>query len=96
MTVIPSNPKILAGYCYNKSGDNNMIYKRLKDLREDRDLTQQQVADKLGVSRSVYSDYENGHTSCPAVILVELSHLYNTSLDYLLNQTDNPTPYENK
>ena len=70
-----------------------MTKERIKGLREDRDLTQQQVADMLHISRSVYSNYENGYTPFPTDILIQLSHIYSTSIDYLLEQTDNPDSY---
>ena len=73
-----------------------MIYRRLKDLREDKDLTQQKMADMLKISRSAYSAYENGANAVPIDVLVRLAKFYNTSVDYLLEQTDDPTPYTRK
>ena len=73
-----------------------MIYRRLKDLREDKDLTQQNMADMLKISRSAYSAYENGANAVPIDVLVRLAKFYNTSVDYLLEQTDDPTPYTRK
>ncbi len=73
-----------------------MVYKRIKNLREDNDLTQQKIADILHISRSAYSAYENGANAFPIEVLIKLSHIYKTSVDYLLEQTDNPNPYERK
>ncbi|MBQ2676762.1 MAG: helix-turn-helix transcriptional regulator [Clostridia bacterium] len=72
------------------------MYRRIKDLREDRDWTQQKVADMLHICRSTYSAYENGANAFPIEILISLSKIYKTSIDYLLDQTDNPVPYERK
>ena len=71
-----------------------VIYRRIKDLREDKDWTQQKVADMLHISRSAYSAYENGANAAPIEVLIALSELHNTSIDYLLEQTDDPRPYE--
>ncbi|MDP4120056.1 MAG: helix-turn-helix transcriptional regulator [Bacillota bacterium] len=68
------------------------MYKRIKAFREDKDWTQQKVADMLSISRSTYSAYENGANAVPIEILIKLSHIYNTNIDYLLEQTDNPNP----
>lgn len=73
-----------------------MIYRRIKDLRQDRDWTQQHIADLLHISRSAYSAYENGANAVPIEVLIRLSHLFDTSIDYLLEQTDNPIPYQRK
>jgi len=73
-----------------------MIYKRIKNLREDNDWTQQYVADLLYISRSTYSAYENGANSPPLEILIKLSKIHNTSIDYILDLTDRRKPYERK
>jgi len=73
-----------------------MILKRVKDLREDRDWTQQYVADLLHIARSTYSAYENGANAVPLEILKKLALLYDTSADYLLELTDNASAYERK
>ena len=62
--------------------------KRLRDLREDMDLTQTQVAKYLGMSQTGYSKYETGENDIPTAILIKLSDFYNTSIDYLLGQTN--------
>lgn len=71
-----------------------MKYERIKDLREDLDLTQKSIAGLLHISRSAYSAYENGANAIPIEILVKLSKLHNTSVDYLLGLTNNPIPYD--
>lgn len=61
---------------------------RLKDLREDRDLTQQEIADYLHIKQNTYSQYENGQRQLPISCLIALARLYNTSTDYILGLTD--------
>lgn len=63
---------------------------RIKELREDNDLTQQQVADKIGITQRKYSYIETGTQQLTDEILVKLSKLYNVSTDYILKLTDNP------
>ena len=63
---------------------------RIKDLREDHDMTQQQVADKIGITQRKYSYIETGTQPLTDEILVALSKLYNVSIDYILKQTENP------
>ena len=70
------------------------MYKRIRDLREDRDLTQSTVAKMLGMSQTGYSKYETGENDIPTTILIRLARFYNTSSDYLLGQTDIPTRYK--
>lgn len=69
---------------------------RVKNLREDNDLTQQQVADKLFITRSAYSNYENGSRAFPLEILCGLADIYGTSVDYLIGRTDTKKPYPKK
>ena len=70
------------------------MYQRIRDLREDRDLTQKQVAEMLGMSHTGYSKYETGENDIPTAILIQLARFYNTSIDYLLGETKNPTRYK--
>ena len=63
---------------------------RLKDLREDADLTQQRVAEHLHIRQNTYSQYETGTISLTAELLIKLADFYNVSVDYLLDRTDNP------
>lgn len=64
------------------------MYKRIRDLREDADLNQTQIARFLGMSQTGYSKYETGENDIPTEVLIKLSKFYNTSIDYLLGQTD--------
>ena len=69
------------------------MYPRLKDLREDHDMNQTQLAKMLGMSQTGYSKYETGENDIPTSILIQLARIYNTSIDYLLGETDNPSRY---
>lgn len=70
-----------------------MTYERIRALREDRDWTQQQVADLLYINRRTYGAYENGVNAMSPEILIRLAEIYETSVDYLLNLTDERKPY---
>ncbi len=65
-----------------------MYFKRLYDLRNDHDLTQQNVADYLTCNRQVYARYERGLREIPVSMLIKLADLYDTSVDYILERTD--------
>lgn len=67
---------------------------RIRDLREDHDMTQQQVADKIGITQRKYSYIETGTQPLTDEILVALSKLYNVSIDYILKQTEFPNRYK--
>ena len=69
------------------------MYARIRDLREDRDMTQSQIAKILGMSQMGYSKYETGENDIPTQILIKLARFYNTSVDYLLGETDDPKRY---
>lgn len=69
---------------------------RLKELREDNDIKQTEIAKLLNVNQNTYSQYENGKRQIPISSLIALAEFYNTSVDYILNLTDNRTPYERK
>ena len=64
------------------------MYQRIRDLREDHDLTQKQVAQMLGMSQTGYSKYETGENDIPTAVLIKLADFYHTSIDYLLGRTD--------
>ena len=64
------------------------MYRRIRDLREDADLTQKQVAKYLGMSQTGYSKYETGENDIPTQVLIALAKFYHTSVDYLLGLTD--------
>lgn len=66
------------------------MYQRIRDLREDNDLKQRQIAELLNCSQQVYSNYELGQRDIPTDILIRLADFYNVSIDYLLGQTSNP------
>lgn len=69
------------------------MYRRIRDLREDSDMTQTQVAKMLGMSQTGYSKYETGENDIPTDVLIKLSKFYKTSIDYLLGQTDRRDRY---
>lgn len=66
---------------------------RLRDIREDRDLTQRQVADYLHIRQNTYSQYENGQRGLPIDTLIKLARYFSVSTDYILGLTDEPHPY---
>lgn len=66
------------------------MYRRIRDLREDRDMTQAQIGRILACSQRVYSNYERGDLDIPTAVLIRLADYYDVSVDYLLGRTDNP------
>jgi transcriptional regulator with XRE-family HTH domain len=81
---------------YNGFEVGQMRYRRIKDLREDRDFTQQKLADYLNIARSTYKNYENGVRAMPIEILSKIADYYNTSTDYLIERTNVKIPYPKK
>ncbi len=69
------------------------MYQHMRALREDRDLTQGQMADLLQVHQTTYSDYELGNVNISVAALIQLAEFYGTSIDFLVDFTDDPTPY---
>lgn len=69
------------------------MYRRIRDLREDKDMTQKEMANILGMSQTGYSKCETGENDIPTSILIQLSEFHKVSIDYLLNLTDRKTPY---
>ncbi len=69
------------------------MYPRIRDLREDHDLTQTKLAKLIGMSQTGYSKYETGENDVPTSILIKLALLYNTSIDYILGLTNEKKPY---
>ena len=67
-------------------------FERIRNLREDRDLTQQKVADYLHVKQNTYSQYEIGVLNYPVEVLIKLAVFYDVIMDYLVGLTDDPTP----
>lgn len=72
------------------------MYERIRALREDKDMSQKEIADEFHISQRTYSHYENGNRSIPTEILCKLAELHETSVDYLLNRTDEKKPYTAK
>lgn len=72
------------------------IYTRIRDLREDHDMTQQEVADALGLWLNTYRNYETGKRVPPFDIMVAIARLYHVSLDYLAELTDTPRTFDGK
>ena len=66
---------------------------RIRSLREDMDLTQQEIANYLHIKQNTYSQYENGHRQIPIDVLIKLARYYNTSIDYLVGETDRKERY---
>ena len=71
----------------------NSMYRRIRDLREDRDLRQKDVAEYLRCTQVSYSHYELGKRDIPTDVLIRLADFYGTSTDYLLGRTDVKQPY---
>ena len=81
---------------YESGDDMDNYYPRLRDLREDHDLRQRDVADILQCHRIVYRRYECGEREVPLWVMTKLAEYYNVSVDYLLELTDVKTPYPRK
>lgn len=71
-------------------------YRRIRELREDHDLTQSQLAEMLSMKQPQYFRYEQGYRDIPTDILIALADYYGVSTDYILGRTDMPTPYRPK
>ena len=71
-----------------------MYFPRLRDLREDKDLYQKDIAQLLGITQTVYSRYERGYQTIPIPHLLKLADFYHTSVDYILGRTDTAVPYD--
>ncbi len=69
-----------------------MHYPRMRDLREDHDLTQEQLVALLGMHKTTYTNYEQGKREAPFGLMIRLARLYNVSLDYLAGLADDPLP----
>lgn len=70
------------------------MYHRIRDLRQDRDLTQTELANIIGMSQTGYSKYETGENDVPTGVLIQLAKYYSTSVDYILGLTNNPRHYK--
>ncbi len=71
-----------------------MLFRRIRDLREDRDIPQRKIAEYLQIHQTTYSDYEIGNLNVPVDVLIKLAKYYDTSIDYLVGLTDNEKPYK--
>lgn len=71
-----------------------MVYNRIRDLREDADLKQKDMAQVLSCSQQVYSNYELGQRDIPTDILIALAEFHKTNVDYILGLTNNKTYYK--
>ncbi len=70
-----------------------MVYERIRNLREDADLTQQQMADLLFINRRTYSSYETGVRMISSEMLSKIADIFDTSVDYLIGRTNEKKPY---
>ena len=75
---------------FRKVDDCMPHYERIRNLREDRDLTQARMGEILSCSQRVYSNYERGDIDIPTATLIKIADFHGVSVDYLLNRTDNP------
>lgn len=73
-----------------ESGECVALYSRIRNLREDKDMTQAQMGEILLCSQRVYSNYERGDIDIPTQTLIKIADFHKVSVDYLLNRTDNP------
>lgn len=69
------------------------MYERIRSMREDKDLTQSYMAKQLQIHQTTYSDYEIGKLNIPIPAISKIADLFDTSIDYLVNRTDQKTPY---
>lgn len=69
------------------------MYIRIRHLREDKDLTQKEIAEFLSIHQTTYSDYETGRLNLPLQVLDQLADFFETSMDYLVGRTDEKKPY---
>jgi transcriptional regulator with XRE-family HTH domain len=72
------------------------MYERIRNLREDADLSQEKLAQLLHINQATYSRYETGDLEIPVSSLIKLAEFYSTSVDYLINLTDSMEPYPKK
>lgn len=72
------------------------MYQKIRDLREDKDLTQTQIAKILNCSQRIYSNYERGEVDIPTQVLIKLAEFHGISVDFLLGLTDEKRPYPRK
>ncbi|GAA3400108.1 helix-turn-helix transcriptional regulator [Paenibacillus hodogayensis] len=70
-----------------------MVYERIRNMREDKDLSQEKLCEYLNIKQRTYSDYERGKLDIPTALLIALADFHQTSIDYLLGRTDQKMPY---
>lgn len=70
-----------------------MVYERIRQLREDKDIKQKEIASILCIHQTTYSDYELGNLNIPTAVLIKLALFYETSIDYIVGLTDMQSPY---
>lgn len=73
-----------------------MTFDRIRNLREDKDFSQAFIGERINVPQRTYAYYETGERTIPPEVLIALADFHQTSVDYILNLTDNPQPYERK
>ncbi len=83
-------------FCVFIDMEEELIMSRIRDLREDRDLTQREMAEILNMSQTGYSKYETGENDIPTAILIRMADFFETSVDYLLGLTDEQKPYKRR
>lgn len=76
--------------------EEELIMSRIRNLREDCDLTQREMAEILNMSQTGYSKYETGENDIPTAILIRMADFFETSVDYLLGLTDEQKPYKRR
>lgn len=91
----PEKQVVSGGHCCRITGFSGVIclYQRLKDLWEDRDMVQKEVAAVLGIDQRVYSNYETGKREIPVKHLIRLAEFYGASVDFILGLTNEVKPY---
>ena len=72
------------------------MYERIRNMREDKDMTQAQMAEYLNIHQTTYSDYEIGKLNIPVAVLDKIADLFETNVDYLIGRTDQIKPYPKK
>jgi len=77
-------------------GEVIVLTYRIRDMREDRDLSQKEISELLHIHQTTYSDYELGNLNVPITVLSQLADFYETSIDYLVGRTDERKPYPKK
>ena len=84
MVITVAKFSITIAFVMHKKGDTMPYYKRIRELREDHDMTQNDVAEYLGMKQPQYFRYENGNRDVPTEVLISLAKLYKVSTDYIL------------